>query len=111
MADSALRKWGLRALLCLPRPILRGLAGGGVVYQGGRTLDPRLQLLAAQARRLPPLSSLTPAEARAGTTQYLAPLAGRIEPGVRIETLSVPGAEGPIAARAYRPEGQDPVRR
>ncbi len=108
MADAAFRKWGLRALLSLPRPILRGLAGGGVVYQGGRTLDPRLQLLAAQARRLPQPSSLTPAEVRAGTTQYLAPLAGRIEPGVRIETLSVPGAEGPIAARAYRPEGQDP---
>lgn len=108
MADSALRKWGLRALLCLPRPILRGLAGGGVVYQGGRTLDPRLQLLAAQALRLPPLSSLTPAEARAGSAQSLAPLAGRIEPGARIEALTVPGAAGPIAARAYRSADQDP---
>jgi hypothetical protein len=29
--------------------VLRLMAGGGVVYQGGRTLDPRCQFLAAQA--------------------------------------------------------------
>ena len=40
-------------MLSLPTPILRALSGGGVVYQGGRTLDPRLQFLANAARRAP----------------------------------------------------------
>ena len=39
-----------RALLSLPAPLLRLMAGGGVVYKGGRTLDPRLQFLAAPGR-------------------------------------------------------------
>lgn len=109
MPDPAWQKLRLRALMSLPRPVLRALAGGGVVYRGGRTLDPRIQFLAAQARNAPPLSSVTPAEARAGTAQMLAPLAGRPEPGVRIETLAVPGGEAEIAARAYRPADQDPA--
>jgi acetyl esterase len=108
MVDPALQKFALRAMLSLPRAVLRGLAGGGVVYVGGRTLDPRLQFLASQARRLPPLSSLTPLEARAGTVQAFGPLAGKIEAGVRVESLTVPGGEGPIAARAYRSVDQDP---
>ncbi len=53
--------------------------------------------------------ALTPAEARAGRgRQAFGPLAGKIEPGVRIEPLTVPGADGPIAARAYRGVDQDP---
>ena len=108
MVDPALRKFALRAMLSLPRAVLRGLAGGGVVYVGGRTLDPRLQFLASQARRLPALSSLTPLEARAGTAAAFGPLGGRIEAGVRVEALTVPGGEGPIAARAYRSADQDP---
>ena len=107
MADQALRKLALRAMLSLPRPALRGLAGGGVVYVGGRTLDPRLQFLAAQARRAPPLSAATPPQARLGSAEGLALLAGRAERGVRVEALTVPGAEGPIAARAYRGGDQD----
>jgi acetyl esterase len=107
MVDPALRTFALRAMLSLPRAVLRGLAGGGVVYIGGRTLDPRLQFLAGQAKRLPPLSSLTPLEARAGTAQAFGPLGGRIEPGVRIEQLTVPGGEGSLAARAYRGADQD----
>ncbi len=110
MVDPALRTFALRAVLSLPRAVLRGLAGGGVVYVGGRTLDPRLQFLASQARRLPPLSSLTPLEARAGTVAAFGPLAGKVEAKVRIEALTVPGGEGPIAARAYRGADQDPGR-
>ncbi|MGI9169804.1 MAG: alpha/beta hydrolase, partial [Caulobacteraceae bacterium] len=40
--------------------------------------------------------------------QSLAPLAGRVERGVRIETLGLPGLHGPLAARAYRGADQDP---
>ena len=109
MADPALARRALRVLLSLPRPLLRGLSGGGVVYVGGRTLDARLQFLTSQARRLPPLSSATPAEARVSAAQGLAPLAGAIERGVRIEYLTVPGAAGPIAARVYRSADQDPA--
>src|SRR5258706_3576772 len=98
----------LKALLALPRPILRGLAGGGVVYVGGRTLDPRLQYLASQARRAPPLSAFTPEEARAGTTMMRTPLGGDLAPGTRIENLTVEGQGGAIPVRVYRPADQDP---
>ncbi|MEO8811898.1 MAG: alpha/beta hydrolase [Caulobacteraceae bacterium] len=107
MADPAFRKYALRGLLALPHPVLRGLAGGGSVYVGGRTLDPRLQFLAAQARRDPPLAGATPAEARIAAAAADAAVAGRLEPGVRVEALSVPGAAGLVAARAYRPEDRD----
>ena len=50
MADPAIQKAALKGLLSLPRPVLRLLSGGGVVYRGGRTLDPRLQFLARRAR-------------------------------------------------------------
>jgi acetyl esterase/lipase len=109
MADPAVQKLILRALLSLPRPLVRALAGGGVVHVGGRTLDHRIQFLAAQARGGPPLSSFPPDIARAGTTQTLAPMQGAPEPGVRIESLSVPGGAGDIAARAYHPKDQDPA--
>ena len=76
-------------MLSLPRPVLRLLAGGGVVYRGGRTLDPRLQFLASQARGAPPLSQLTPQEARLVSGADAADAAtGALEPGVAIETLT-----------------------
>ena len=43
MADPAVQKAILKVLLSLPSPVLRAMSGGGVVYQGGRTLDPRFQ--------------------------------------------------------------------
>ncbi|MEO8925750.1 MAG: alpha/beta hydrolase [Caulobacteraceae bacterium] len=107
MADQTLRKLALRAMLSLPRPALRGLAGGGVVYVGGRTLDPRLQFLASQARRAPPLTSATPPQARVGSAEALVLVAGRLESGVRVEALTVPGGDGSVGARAYRPVDQD----
>jgi len=108
MADPAFERRKLAFILALPRPLLRALAGGGVVHRGGRTLDPRMQFLASQARDAPPLSSFTPAEARMGAAQMLAPFAGRLEAGVRVEQLNVPGGAGEVAARAYRPADQDP---
>ncbi|HEY5290281.1 MAG TPA: alpha/beta hydrolase [Caulobacteraceae bacterium] len=108
MADPAFRKLQLRLLLSAPSPILRALAGGGVVYKGGRTLDPRLQFLSSQSQGAPPLSTLAPQQARAGVTAMVAILGGPVERGVRVEPLTVPGAEEAIEARAYRPEDQDP---
>ena len=86
MADPAIQHAALKGLLSLPRPALRLLSGGGVVYQGGRTLDPRFQFLAHQARALPQLASLTPQEARLASAQALKTMEGRAEPGVAIET-------------------------
>jgi acetyl esterase/lipase len=109
MPDAALQRAALKGVLSLPRPVLRLLSGGGAVYQGGRTLDPRLQYLAHQARGQPSLASLTPAEARGASAQALRTMEGPVEPGVAIETLRLETESGPIAARAYRPAVQDPA--
>ncbi|MGR4864884.1 alpha/beta hydrolase [Caulobacter sp. LARHSG274] len=108
MADLAAQKFILKAMLSLPAPILRAMSGGGVVYRGGRTLDPRFQFLAHAAGRLPSLTSLSPDEARAASAQGLAVMSGPPEPGVRTESLTIdrPG-EAPLALRAYRPAEQD----
>ena len=64
MASPATQRLVVRKLLSLPTPMLRLMSGGGVVYQGGRTLDPRLQYLASQARGAAPMETLSPEEAR-----------------------------------------------
>ena len=45
MRPSLLRQRLLKTVLTLPPAMLRFLAGGGVVYQDGRTLDPQIQFL------------------------------------------------------------------
>jgi acetyl esterase/lipase len=55
------------------------------------------------------METQTPEEARRGEAQALGALGGDLEPGVRWEALSVPGQDGEVAARLYRPEGQDPT--
>lgn len=107
MAD--VRKLVLKAILSLPTPILRALSGGGVVYRGGRTLDPRFQFFAHAAQSLPAMTSLTPADARAASAKGLAAVAGPLEPGVRTEALSIDGPGGTLPLRAYRPADQDPA--
>ena len=64
MADPLVQKLTLRALTSLPSPLLRALSGGGVVYRGGRTLDPTLQFLAYAAGNAPPPWTLTVEDAR-----------------------------------------------
>jgi len=93
----------LKAILTLPAPVLRALSGGAVVYVGGRTLDPRLQFIAAQGRAAPPLSSLAPEIARLQTAAAFSLMRGAPEPGVTIRPLKIPGGAGHIDARAYRP--------
>jgi acetyl esterase len=107
MADPALQKMMLNTMLSLPTPVLRMLAGGGVVFQGGRTLDPRFQFLANAAKGAPPMTSVPPELARVGSAAGLSAVAGRPESGVTIETLSIDGPRGPIPLRAYRPPVTD----
>jgi acetyl esterase len=108
MVDTPLQRLMIRTILSLPTPVLRTLAGGGVVFEGGRTLDPRLQFLATATRGAYALTSLTPAQARAASAQGLAALAGEPEPGVRAQAVTIDGPRGPIRARAYQPAAQDP---
>ena len=108
MANPGLQRLVVRTLLSLPSPILRLMSGGGVVYQGGRTLDPRLQFLSAAGKRAPGLQTLSPSEARAASAQGLAMLAGAPERGVSISNSTVDGSSGPIPVRIYRPQDQDP---
>ena len=108
MPDPALQRLLMKRVLTLPTPVLRGITGGGVVYRGGRTLDPRIQFLAYAARRAPPLSSFTPEEARDVAAARLAAVTGRAAPDVAVEALSFDGPRGPVAARLYRPAAQDP---
>src|SRR5581483_4793684 len=103
MADPAIQRAALKSMLSLPRPVLRLLAGGGVVYRGGRTLDPRLQFLSWQGRRGPRLAQLTPPEARLAFAQLLKTFEGALEPGVSVEPLRLDTESGQIDARAYRP--------
>ncbi len=109
MASAVAQRVIARTILSLPAPLLRLMAGGGVVYKGGRTLDPRLQFLAAQARKGPAMETLQPAEARQGETQALAAVSGDLEPGVGWEAVSIPSADGQIPARLYKPQDQDPA--
>lgn len=104
MTSDAAQKTILKLILSLPSPILRAMSGGGVVYRGGRTLDPRFQFFAHASKKFPPMNTLSPPEAVAGSARALAAVQGPLEPGVRTESLSIDGA---IPARAYRPEDQD----
>jgi acetyl esterase len=108
MASPAVQRAVARALLSLPPPLLRLMAGGGVVYRAGRTLDPRFQFLAVGAKGRPPIESLTPEEARRAEASAISAVTARPEPGVRWEGLAIAGPGGDIPARAYRPENQDP---
>jgi acetyl esterase/lipase len=107
MAGADTQRLVLRKLLSLPTPVLRLMAGGGVVYQGGRTLDPRLQFLASQAKGQPSMTTMSPEEARRANDAGVAAVAGDLEPGVRTEDLTIEGPGGPVAVRAYRPDNQN----
>jgi acetyl esterase/lipase len=107
-ANPGSQRLVLKTLLGLPAPVLRLMSGGSAVYQGGRTLDPRLQFMAAQSRAAPPLTRLSPEDARRVNAEGLAMVSGAPEPGVRWEALTVPGPNGDILARLYRPAEQDP---
>jgi len=109
MASIAMQRLVLRGLLSLPTSLLRLMSGGGVVYQGGRTLDPRLQFLAAAGKSAPGMETLTPEEARAATRQAMSLMAGKPDPGVRTEARNLEGPAGAVPVRIYRPPNQDPA--
>jgi len=105
MAD--VQKFVLKTILSLPSPILRAMSGGGVVYRGGRTLDPRFQFFAHAAQKMPSMTTLPPDVAREASAKGLGAVSGPPEPGVRTESLSIDGPGGQLPLRAYRPAEQD----
>ncbi len=102
------RAYALRAALTLPSPILRALSGGAVIHVGGRTLDPRLQFLGALQRAAPPLSSLSPEEARLRAGEADAMLKSPPRADIAIETRLIPGANATLEIRLYRPQNLSP---
>jgi acetyl esterase/lipase len=108
MADPAIQKRLLQAVLSLPRPVLRAASGGRAVYVAGRTLDPRLQFLIHAARHYASVGDLPEEQARRLRARHLALVGGRAEPGVRQEDLQLEGPRGAIAARLYRPPSPQP---
>ena len=108
MAGANPRAIALRAVLSLPSPVLRALSGGAAVYVGGRTLEARFQFLAAHARGSTQLSAQTPDEARSHSVRVSALLRRRPQTGVLREHLCVPGGDGPLKARVYRPRQVSP---
>ncbi|MEI7573660.1 MAG: alpha/beta hydrolase, partial [Phenylobacterium sp.] len=103
-SQTALLAW----VLSLPAPVLRLLSGGGAVHRAGRTLDPRLQFLASGARRGRPMSAMSPEEARQASATAFALTGEAPPPGVRTESLQVPGGDGDRPARLYRPARTTP---
>jgi acetyl esterase/lipase len=79
------------------------MAGGAPTVVGGRTLDPALQLLAANAARSrdEPLGS--PSEVRASIDAGMCLLSGKARPLVTVEALALDGPAGELPARLYRP--------
>ena len=99
-----MRKLIVRALLGLPSSWLVALAGRRPVVIEGRTLDPRLQFLAAMAKRQPSLETLTPEGARHAAAEGLALLDGEPAHDVEIEDIVLPVAGGAaLRARSYKP--------
>lgn len=109
MASLSFRRAVVRTLLSLPSPVLRMMSGGGAVYKGGRTLDPRVQFLAAGAKKTPAMETLQPVEARAASAAGFAALSAPLEAGVKVRAEAIPGADGDRPARVYLPDGQDPT--
>lgn len=108
MSRSGQERAVLSWILSLPAPLLRLLSGGAATYREGRTLDPRLQFLAAGARRGRPMSAMTPEEARRTSAAAFRATAEAPPAGVRIEALTVPGGDGDRPARLYRPSRPSP---
>ena len=99
----------LNFMLSLPKPVLRMMSGAVPSHLGGRTLDPRLQFIAAMAQRNRTGGGpATPEAIRKMFSDGVAMMKPPPEPGVSTALLSIEGPAGPIPCRLYRPGDQDP---
>ena len=80
------------------------MAGRKPLTIEGRTLDPRLQFLAAMAKRQPSLATLSPADARKAAAEGFALLDGPPAHDIDIANVALPVAGGQaIPVRTYKP--------
>jgi acetyl esterase/lipase len=108
MPDPAIQRLTLKTVLGLPAPLLRAVAGGGVVYRGGRTLDPRLQFLWKAWSRPRAMAELTPEEARAGWRELTRTAGLKPDPSVRSETVLLDGPASVLTTGLYTPAALQP---
>ncbi|PCJ52967.1 MAG: esterase [Candidatus Hydrogenedentota bacterium] len=88
----------------LPDKVLVSMSGGTPVTIAGRTLDPMVQFIAAQGAKNPPMSSLTPNEARQGMDEAFSITQNSLHGLASIEDRLIPGPRGDIAVRVYTPK-------
>lgn len=99
-----------KLLLKLPGNLLVKLSGGKPVEINGRVLDPQFQFIAHGAAKQPPMSSMSPQDARAASAMGLAMFADEPEPGVAFHDEDIPSRNRHrIPVRIYRPDDQDPA--
>ncbi|WP_108925147.1 alpha/beta hydrolase [Mycobacterium montefiorense] len=105
--NSAGNSFGARALPLIPDRAKRMLIGRRATTIDGNVLDPTLQIMLA-ARKAMGLENLTdgdrPAVVRKNVRETIAPFNRNPIAGIVVNDLTIPGAEGPIAARHYRSE-------
>lgn len=107
MAYQRLRRALLKTVLTLPAPVLRAAVGGGVVWRGGRTLDPRVQVLWKSRGDPRTLSEVAPDEARRGWAALVRDFGLRPRAEVRQETVLLDGPANVITTRLFTPPEQD----
>lgn len=99
-----MRTFLVRTLLSLPGSWLVAMSGGKPLTIEGRTLDPRLQFIAAMAKRQPSLATMTPAMARQAAAEGLALLDGEPAHDIDIADGMLPMLDRPpIPVRTYKP--------
>jgi acetyl esterase len=100
------------AMTGLPDAVLRLLSGRRATRIDGLTLDAEVQLMLALLGRIGHrgLDTMTPEEARADTRRSAELVSGIRAPVARVESLEVPGAAAPMAARLYVPSDDGAVR-
>lgn len=100
-----MRAFLVRQVLSLPPRWLLAMSGGKPTTIAGRTLDPRVQFLSAQAKSRPGLHTMDVASARKASADGLKLLDAPPREGVEIEDREIPGPDEKqkLRIRIYRP--------
>ncbi len=94
-----------RIIFSLPSGVIQAMAGKKTEIDG-KTLDPRIALMAKEAAKGPKMSTLTPAQAREGMKAAFGMIDNKRRAGVAVKDLMITAADGsPLAARLYTPPG------
>ena len=101
-----------RMIFSLPSGVIQAMAGKKTEIDG-KTLDPRIALMAKQAAAGPSMASLSPDVARAGMQAGFAMIDGKRRNTVTIKDMKIPGSGGAqLDARLYTPPkatGSEPL--